>query len=177
MASVWTSRGAARIAAALVVASATAVQAVQIDQPAPELDIKLLNGKTLKAKTLRGKVVVNVIWATWSPAARMELSEIQKIYHDYRDNGLEIVALSIDENVSEVRDFWRERGYSFRSALRSDAFFEHYGRVSTTPTFYIIDRQGILRHRIAGIVGYEKLEALLKPLLAEPMRQNGVANR
>ena len=37
--------------------------------PAPEIDVKLLSGKVLKAKDLRGKVVINLIWATWSPAA------------------------------------------------------------------------------------------------------------
>jgi hypothetical protein len=41
--------------------------------------------------------------------------------------------------------------------------------------FYIVDRQGVLRHRIAGPIPVEKLEALLAPLLAEtPSR---VANK
>jgi peroxiredoxin len=98
----------------------------------------------------------------------MELREVQRVYRDLRDRGLEVVALSIDENPAEVREFWRKREYSFPVAMRSDAFFDHYGRVSTTPMFYVVDRQGTLRYRIAGTVGTEKLEALLKPLLAEP---------
>ena len=58
----------------------------------------------------------------------------------------------MDENAGEVREFWRTRGYSFPAAMRSDAFFERYGRVSTTPMFYIVDRHGVLRHRIAGTI-------------------------
>jgi thiol-disulfide isomerase/thioredoxin len=181
MASASTSRSAVQFAvavfAALCAASSPATELAQIDRQAPELDVRLLNGKLLKAKELRGRVVVNVIWATWSPAARMELPEVQRVYRDYREKGLEIVALAIDENSAEVREFWGKRGYSFPVAMRSDAFFAHYGRVSTTPMFYIVDRHGILRHRIAGTVGPEKLEALLRPLLAEEAPAARVAKK
>jgi hypothetical protein len=85
------------------------------------------------------------------------------------------VALSIDENVGEVREFWRKRGYSLPVAMRSDEFFEHYGRASTTPMFYIVNRQGMLRHRIAGPITAAKLEGLLVPLLAEPPPESRVA--
>lgn len=169
---------AARVAVvAAAAAFATAAVAAEIDQPAPELDVRLLSGKVLKAKDLRGKVVINMIWATWSPAARMELPEIQRLYQAHREKGLEVVALSIDENVGEVREFWRSRGYSLPVAMRSDAFFEHYGRVSTTPMFYVVDRQGVLRHRIAGPIAADKLEALLNPLLAEPPPGSRVAKK
>jgi peroxiredoxin len=170
-------RFAAIIAASCAAAAASAQQIAQVHSPAPELDVRLLSGKLLKAKDLRGKVVVNVIWATWSPAARMELREVQRVYRDLRDKGLEVVALAIDENPAEVREFWRKREYSFPVAMRSDAFFDHYGRVSTTPMFYIVDRQGTLRHRVAGTIGTEKLEALLKPLLAEPAPTARVAKK
>jgi len=175
-----TCRSAARFAAIIAASCATAAYAgdiAQIDRAAPELDVRLLSGKLLKAKELRGKVVVNVIWATWSPAARMELREVQRVYRELRDKGLEVVALSIDENPGEVREFWRKREYSFPVAMRSDAFFDHYGRVSTTPMFYIVDRQGTLRHCFAGTIGTEKLEALLKPLLAEPPPTARVAKK
>ena len=175
-----TRRSAARFAAAVAAACATgaaAQQLAQVDRPAPELDVKLLSGKLLKAKELRGKVVVNVIWATWSPAARMELPDVQRLYREYHDKGLEVVALSIDENPSEVREFWRKRDYTFPVAMRSDAFFDHYGRVSTTPMFYIVDRQGTLKYRVAGPVGTEKLEALLKPLIAERASGPSIAKK
>ncbi len=168
-------RSAAAVAAAAVLGAAAT--AAEIDQPAPEVDIRLLNGKLVKAKSLRGKVVINMIWATWSPAARMELPGVQRLYQAHHDKGLEVLALSIDEDVGEVREFWRKRGYSLPVGMRSDAFFERYGRVSTTPMFYIVDRQGVLRHRIAGTIPVEKLEALLRTLLAEPPPGSSVAKQ
>jgi len=171
---VSTFRSAARLAAAALIAAcaanARADQIAQVDQQAPELDVKLLSGKILKARDLRGKVVINLVWATWSPASRMDLPQVQRLYQAYHDKGLEILALAIDENPGDVREFWKARGYAFPAAMRSDAFFERYGRASTTPMFYIVDRQGVLRHRIAGTIASEKLEGLLKALLAEPAR-------
>lgn len=157
------------------IAAAPAGGTTEVDQPAPELDTRLLNGKLVKAKDLRGKVVVTMIWATWSPAARMQLGEVQHLYAADRGKGLEILALSIDERVVEVREFWRTRGYSMPVAMRSDAFFERYGRVTTTPMYYVVDRGGILRHRIAGPIAPEALQALLRPLLAAPVPTERVA--
>ena len=162
--------GAVGAAMAIVCASSAAAAPIaQVDKPAPEVDLRLLNGRIVKAKDLRGHVVVQMIWATWSPAARMELVEVQKLYAAKRGSGLEVVALSIDEDVAEVREFWRRRQYTMPVGMRSDAFFDHYGRVSTTPMYYIVDRRGTLRYRIAGPVGPEKLASLVGPLLAEPV--------
>lgn len=165
-------RAAGALAAALSIACgpfAAAAPIAQVDKPAPEVDVRLLNGKLLKAKDLRGHVLVQMIWATWSPAARMELVEVQKLYAAQRGRGLEVMALSIDEDVAEVREFWRRRQYTIPVGMRSDAFFEQYGRVSTTPMYYIVDRRGTLRYRLAGPIGQEKLAALVAPLLAEPV--------
>jgi peroxiredoxin len=171
----WRIAGLAAGVFALAVGHALAQ--TRVDQPAPELDVRLLNGKLVKAKDLRGKVVVTMIWATWSPAARMQLGEIQHLYTAHRGKGLEVLALSIDERVGEVREFWRSRGYTMPVALRSDEFFDRYGRVSTTPTYYIVDRAGVLRHRISGTIAPEKLAELLKPLLAEPAPSERVAHQ
>jgi peroxiredoxin len=171
-------RAAAGAALAIVCAApAAAATIAQVDQPAPEVDVRLLNGRVLKAKDLRGHVVVQVMWATWSPAARMELPAVQKVYAAQRGRGLEVMALSIDESVAEVREFWRERQYTMPVGMRSDAFFEHYGRVSTTPMYYIVDRRGTLRYRIAGPVGAEKLASLVGPLLAEPVPERFAQHR
>ena len=59
---------AAATAGAGMAALAPALAAnIEAGQRAPALDIKLLNGKTLAAKQLQGKVVVPMYWATWCP--------------------------------------------------------------------------------------------------------------
>ena len=123
---------------------------IETGQRAPDLDIKLLNGKTLTAKQLQGKVVLQMYWATWCPYCRADLPEMQRLYQSLQSRGLEIVALSIDESDKTVREFWKGKNYSFPAAMRSDAIFKHYGRIATTPTYIFIDREGMVRQRING---------------------------
>jgi len=138
-----------------------------VDRPAPEFEARLLNGKTLRMKELRGKVVVAVFWATWSPAARADLPEVDRFVRQNEGRGLQVIAFSIDEDPAEVRQFWRKAQYAFPAAMRDDAIYRHYGRVGTTPLYYVIDRKGMVRERVAGTIGAERLERIVKPLLDE----------
>jgi cytochrome c biogenesis protein CcmG/thiol:disulfide interchange protein DsbE len=141
-----------------------------LDRPAPDIEARLLNGKTVRSKDLRGKVVIAVFWATWSPAARADLPNIDRFVRQNAARGLYAIGFSIDENSAEVRAFWKKAGYAFPAAMRDDGIFRHYGRVSTTPLYYVIDRKGIVRERISGPVGPERLEKILGPLLDQPSR-------
>lgn len=159
---------AASLAFALALAGpARATEVASVDRPAPELDYRLLNGRVLRLKDLRGKVVVKVFWATWSPAARGDLMHLQRLHGELAQRGLEVLALAIDEDPQEVRQFLRTRGYAFPVGMREDVVYDRYGRVSTTPLYYILDRQGVIRHRLAGSQGAAKLEEVLRPLLDE----------
>jgi peroxiredoxin len=90
---------------------------------------------------------------------------MQRLYQQHHARGLEIIALSIDESDKTVREFWKGKNYSFPSAMRSDEFFAHYGRIGTTPTYFIIDREGIVRQRINGAPEHGVIEQLVTKLL------------
>lgn len=152
-------------AAAAAISGLGLAAGVETGKHVPDLDIQLLNGKTLTAKQMQGKVVVQMYWATWCPYCRADLTDLQRIYQQQHARGLEIVALSIDESDKTVRDFWKGRHYSFPLAMRNDAIFEHYGRISTTPTYFIIDRGGIVRQRINGSPEPGAIAQLVRQLL------------
>lgn len=138
---------------------------VVVGQPAPRADLELLDGKVLPARHGEGKVVVQMFWATWCPICVRELPQLQKLYNTYRHKGLEIVALSIDDDKGDVADFWWEKGYTFPVAMRSEAVKLAYGRITGTPTLYVIDRKGITRLKQVGALPYERLEAIVRSLL------------
>lgn len=166
----WVARvtgAAAALAAAGLIAPAQAVERTLVDRPAPEVDARLINGKMVRTKDLRGKVVVKMFWATWSPAARADLPNIDRLYREHAARGLQVIAYAIDEDPGEVRRFWKNTNYAVGAAIRDDNVFDRYGRVSTTPLYYVIDRRGVVRHRLAGPIGAEKLESVVRPLLDE----------
>ncbi|GAB4481952.1 MAG: hypothetical protein OHK0018_13440 [Erythrobacter tepidarius] len=125
----------------------------------------LLDGKTLPANRTTGKVVMVVFWATWCPVCVHELPEMQRLYEAYRKKGLEIVALSLDEDAETVREFWRKAQLRFPVAMRSAAARQAFGPIRATPTTVIVDRAGVVREHHLGGMGFEALEKAVRPLL------------
>lgn len=131
----------------------------------PAFDTELLDGRTLAAKALAGRPVLVVVWASWCPTCRKELPELQKLYDRHKDAGFEILALSIDAGHIEAEDFWQEHRYTFPVAMRTPRHAEIFGASRTPPRFFLIGRDGRLAFRHVGAIGYQQLEAALKPLL------------
>ena len=143
-----------------------AVQAqVKVGEAVSSFDTQLLDGKTLPAQALKGKVVLVVYWATWCPPCQRELPELQALYEKHRGKGFEILALSIDADKFTVEEFWKDHDYLFPVAMIAPAHTRVLGKVKATPTLHLIDRQGKLNLVRLGPMGQDKLEARLLPLL------------
>jgi thiol-disulfide isomerase/thioredoxin len=133
------------------------------NQPAPE--VPAMPGKFLG--DLHGKVVLVSFWATWCPYCRHEMPAMQAFYQANHARGFEIVAYSLDKTQTEVDDFMRAGGYTFPAMLATQPVVQGFGGVDRVPLSFVIDRDGMIRHRIAGQVHSGRLESLIEPLLAE----------
>lgn len=150
-----------------VVALAANAEGLQVGAIAPAVDIETTAGKIVPARQLEGKVVMHYFWATWCPVCRRDLPELQKLYQLHRPQGFEIIAHSLDEDRSVVIDFWRDHGYTFAAAMRSDAIRAGYGPIRGTPTFFLVDRAGTVRLKRLGLLPDGELGMLVKSLLIQ----------
>lgn len=151
------------LAAALF--SAFARADAQVGQPLPMVDTTLIEGKVLKASELKGKAVLTVFWATWCPICQREMPHVQKLYESLRGRGLEVLALSLDQDKFAVEQYVKDADFSFPVAMRAPAHQEAYGRIPGTPTFVLTDANGVTRLRHVGALPMAQLEAAIKPLL------------
>ena len=135
-----------------------------LSTPAPA--VPTLPGQTLA--DLRGKVVLVNFWATWCPYCRHEMPAMEAFYRENRSRGFEIVAYSLDKTQAEADAYLRGEGYTFPAPLVSQAVSEAFGGVNRVPLSFVIDRDGVIRHKIAGQVHAGRLEDLIAPLLAAP---------
>ncbi len=130
-------------------------------------DVPALPGQRLSA--LRGKVVLVNFWATWCPYCRHEMPAMQAFYQDNKAKGFEIVAYSLDETQAEADAYMRKEGYTFPAPLAAREVTEGFGGVSRMPLSFVIDRNGVVRHKIAGQVHPGRLDELITPLLRAPL--------
>jgi cytochrome c biogenesis protein CcmG, thiol:disulfide interchange protein DsbE len=115
----------------------------------PPLSATLLDGRAFSLQQNAGKVLIVNFWATWCAPCREELPALEAFRLKYRERGLEVLAISLDEprNLAAVRAALQP--YAFAAALSSQAAYEGYGRIWRLPTTFVIDRDGRLRADLA----------------------------
>jgi thiol-disulfide isomerase/thioredoxin len=137
-----------------------------LHQRAPAVSWQTVDG-VQRLADLSGKVVLVNFWGTWCPFCRMEMPAMQAFYRDWQERGFEIVAFSLDEDRALADDYMRREGYTFPAPPADEYTRSAFGIVEQLPTSFLVDRQGVIRHRIEGQLHYGRLEELVGPLLTE----------
>jgi peroxiredoxin len=146
--------------------SAIPADAGTIGSKAPEFALQDLSGKTVRLSDYAGKVVIVDFWATWCGPCRAEVPDFVRLQSKYRDKGLVILGLSLDENGEKlVRDFAKEYGVNYPMLLANPETARRYGGIVGIPTTFVLDRKGQIAQKFIGQVEPRAFEATVQPLL------------
>jgi len=150
------------------------VQKIQEKIEAPDFTLKNLEGQDVSLKQLRGKLVFLNFWATWCGPCRIEKPTMEKLYHEFKDKGLVILAVSIDlgDSLQLVRSYYEKYKYSYGSLLDPENTVAKMYAVRGLPTTYLIDREGYIIGLAIGARLWDKEGArkLITNLLEKPQK-------
>jgi peroxiredoxin len=105
----------------------------------------------ISLKDYRGSVVFLNFWATWCPACREEMPQMEKLYQTLKGTNFEILAISIDRTGSHaVVPFMKELGLSFPALLDPDRKVSRKYSVISVPTSYLLDCRGYIVGKAIG---------------------------
>lgn len=158
----------------------TAVLGLDMGTPAPALALPRIDGDTATLSSLRGRPVIVNIWATWCPPCVREMPSLQRIYERYRDDGLEVLAVAVDDAPGErqpdgrivgvVSEFVERYGLTFPVVVDPTGETERRFGTEYLPTTVLIDRAG--RIQAAEIGGREWDEPPYLDMIEELMEES-----
>ena len=142
-------------------------------EPAPKagttLDLKFraFDERAVDLAQLRGKVVLIEFWATWCGPCVRTMPAVKAAYEKLHPRGLEIIGVSFDKSRPSLGYFLKQHEIPWPQYFDGLGLDNKLGArfgVETTPTLWMVDKQGKLRDLNAG----EKLGEKIDKLLAEP---------
>lgn len=132
---------------------------------APDVKFKTPDGQLLALSDLRGKVVLLDFWASWCGPCIRSLPEVKAIYDQFKAQGFEILALSLDQTDKAWTDAIAKHNLPWKHISDLKGWQSEgakiYG-VTSIPQTFLIDQNG----KLAGLnLHGEQLANRIKELL------------
>jgi thiol-disulfide isomerase/thioredoxin len=150
----------------LWVAACGAPPEARLGAAAPDFTLQAPDGASVQLAQLKGKPVWINFWATWCVPCREEMPAMQELYDQYREQGLEIVAVNMEEDAATVRRWIDSGGYTFTFVLDSEGRQLKRYNVKAAPTSYFVGRDGVIRDLKLGQISRAEMVAKLDKLLS-----------
>lgn len=111
----------------------------------PDFTLPDVEGRPVRLRDFRGKLVFVNFWATWCPPCRLEMPSMERLYQTFKPTDFAMLAVSIDrQGAPVVKPFMAELKLTFPALLDSKTEVARQFGLRGLPTTYLIDREGRL---------------------------------
>lgn len=122
-----------------------------VGEVAPDFTLMNMDGEPVTLSELQGQVVLINFWATWCPPCREEKPTMEKLYQRFRDEGLVVLAVNVEENGHQVvSQYLMNYHYSFPIVLDPRAAVQSQYGVFRYPESFVVNREGVIVERVIG---------------------------
>jgi cytochrome c biogenesis protein CcmG/thiol:disulfide interchange protein DsbE len=114
-------------------------------QAAPVFTLKTDQGRGITPDSFGGKVLVLNFWATWCPPCIQEVPSLNEFQQRFANQGVVVVAVSIDKNADKYRSFLSKIPVAFQTARDPNADVSSEYGTYQIPETYIIKNGVVMR--------------------------------
>ena len=138
----------------------------EIGKLAPDFTLKGLDGQEVSLSDLRGKPVLLNFWAIWCGPCRLEMPFLQEIYDKWAGQELVLLAINLQEDPNNVREFVEGAGFSFPVLLTPGNEIPLAYNIRGIPATFFIDTDGVIRDiKVGAFFGVEDIESRLVKIM------------
>jgi thiol-disulfide isomerase/thioredoxin len=119
----------------------------------------------VKMADYKGKVVLLNFWATWCGPCKVEIPAFVELYDQYKDKGLIIVGISVDDSPEQLQAFMKEYKMNYPVLQMTPDVETAFGPFYGYPTSFFIARDGTICVKHLGPATKEQFEREIKALL------------
>ncbi len=138
-------------------------------KPAPGLkNISSWNNSTpLDLGSLKGKVVLLEFWSTRCPNCMQSISHTIAWNNKYSKQGLVVIGVHVPlkkNTVDDVKQVITDKGINYPVAMDDNRVSAKLYDVHQLPTYFLIDKEGLIQYKKIGIGNYQSFEKYIKKL-------------
>ena len=148
----------------------------EFGKPVPDFSATDLDGNPISLQQYPGKVVLLDFWAVWNGFCIGDILRVKKIYDTYKDQGFDIIGVSLDTDETKLRNYLQENDIPWRqiySGLERQSPLAQQYDVRSIPARWLVDRDGKLiaheaHHKLISRKGRESdLEQVVAEAVAD----------
>jgi thiol-disulfide isomerase/thioredoxin len=138
-----------------------------VGKPAPDIMADDLEGRPMKLSDFRGRVVVVNFWATWCGPCMELIPHERELVKRLEAKPFVLLGVNGDEERDKARQAVRREGMTWQSWWDggNEGSIATRWNVRGWPAIYVLDRQGIIRHKWNESPGHEPLEKAIEDVL------------
>jgi cytochrome c biogenesis protein CcmG, thiol:disulfide interchange protein DsbE len=143
-----------------------AIPSPLVQKPAPEFRLTAYGGGDISLAALKGKPVVLNFWASWCyPACYEEAPLLEATWRKFRDQGLMVIGVDIQDKEANAQEFIRRFGFTFPNVPDPGSKVSIDFGVYGVPETFFVDRHGRIAYKHVGALTPALMEAQVQALL------------
>lgn len=121
------------------------------DKPAPNFELPIATAagidpkRKVKLSSLRGKVVVIEVWASWCQFCAQTHQALAALQKKHSRQDLVVLGISVDGAVTDLQRYLRRRAVGF-TVLHDNGTVKSAYHADVLPTLIVVDPQGVIRY-------------------------------
>ena len=137
---------------------------IEMNENAPNFALTDLDGVKHVLEDYKGQGVFLNFWGTWCKPCEYEMPYIQSQYEEFKDKGVQVLAVNVNEADFVVNKFVKRHNLTFPVVIDRDNQVQHQYLIGALPATFLIDKNGKVIDYTTGSLTEEKIQKMMEKI-------------